>query len=142
MSAPAPQPQKISIPGTLSSITKPWSPKLIATLNSSHDVKLAKLQGEFVWHSHPNTDELFYCVSGEFTIRFREDPTVALDDVVMKTGDMLVIPRSVRHCPAVAEGIEACAMIIELGGTVNTGDADGEGVGRVRNEVEDVRGRV
>ena len=133
------QPRSISIPKT-----QPWSPKLVASLNSAYDVKVAKLRGSFVWHSHPNTDELFYCISGSFIIRFREESTNSqvFDDVVMEEGDVLVVPRGVRHCPVVEEGNEACAMIMELVGTVNTGDADGDGAERVRNEVEDVRGRV
>ncbi|KAL6859356.1 RmlC-like cupin [Trichoderma novae-zelandiae] len=118
-----------SIPKLLDSFTEKWSPRLVAAINDHH-VKVAKLDGEFIWHSHPNSDELFHLLSGKLTIELE-----GRDDVVMQVGDMFVIPKGLRHRP-VAE--EASVMLIEHESTVNTGDAaDSE---RTR-QVKDARGR-
>lgn len=139
----AKQPQKLSIPSTLPGITSHWSPKIIASLNNAYEIKIAKLAGEFVWHSHPETDELFYILSGSMTMRFKEQPEnsepqhAALDDVEMEEGDVLVVPRGVRHCPVTKDGMEVVVMLMEPGGVVNTGDAErAEGL---TNAVEDLR---
>ncbi|OTA01689.1 hypothetical protein A9Z42_0019990 [Trichoderma parareesei] len=118
-----------SIPKLLSSFTETWSPRLVAAINDHH-VKVAKLDGEFIWHAHPNSDELFYLLSGKLTIELD-----GRDDVVMQVGDMFVIPKGLRHRP-VAE--EASVMLMEHESTVNTGDeTDSE---RTR-QVKDVRGQ-
>lgn len=93
-----------------------WSPKVVATLND-YDVKLVRLKGEFVWHTHDDTDELFLVVDGTLTIQLRDR------DVVLHPGQLFVVPRGVEHCP-VAAG-EVLAMLIEPSGVVNTGDAGG-----------------
>lgn len=93
-----------------------WSPKSIATLND-YEVKLVKVAGEFVWHSHDDTDELFLVISGELTIQLRDR------DVVLGVGEMFVVPRGVEHCPR-AE-VETAALLLEPRGVVNTGDAGG-----------------
>ncbi len=90
-----------------------WSPKIIARLNDYH-LKLAKVQGEFVWHDHPETDEVFIVVKGRLDILFR-DGKVSLSE-----GEMFVVPRGVEHKP-VAEN-ECHILLIEPAGTVNTGD--------------------
>ena len=105
----------ISIPQAFTSITDTWAPHLVATVNDHH-VKIVKIDGSFVFHSHPDTDELFYVLSGSMKMRFED----GRPDVVMPEGDMYVVPRGVRHCP-VAEN--ARVMIVEKVGTVNTGDA-------------------
>lgn len=94
-----------------------WSPKVIARLND-HDVKLVKLKGEFVWHSHDETDELFLVLEGTLTIQLRDG------DVTLGPGQLYVVPRGVEHCP-LAVG-EVAAMLIEPAGTVNTGGAGGD----------------
>lgn len=66
----------------------------------------------------------------------------ALEDVVMKEGDVLVVPRGMRHRPAVEEGKEASAMVIEVAGVVNTGDAEGESAEKMRNPIVDARGQA
>jgi mannose-6-phosphate isomerase-like protein (cupin superfamily) len=66
------QHQKISIPRILPQITTPWSPKLLANLNGEYDFKISKLRGAFVFHSHPDTDELFYILSGTLVMRMKE----------------------------------------------------------------------
>ncbi|KAF4435896.1 cupin 2 conserved barrel protein [Fusarium austroafricanum] len=105
--------QTTSVPGILSSFTEKWSPRLIAAVNDHH-VKVAKIDGEFIWHAHPDSEELFYLLSGKLTMEIQgEDP------VVMKEGDMYVVPKGVTHRP-VAEN--AVIMMVEREGTVNTGD--------------------
>ena len=118
MSTTSAPPKKLSIPSTLASITKHWSPKLIGALNSNVEVKLAKLKGEFVWHSHADTDEMFYVVGGgPLVIQFEEADG---GDVVLAKGEMLVIPRGMRHCPLAREATDV--MLIEGVGVVNTGE--------------------
>jgi mannose-6-phosphate isomerase-like protein (cupin superfamily) len=94
-----------------------WSPKVIARLND-YEVKLVKLEGEFVWHTHEDTDELFLVIDGELTIKLRDR------NVTLGPGHLFVVPRGVEHCPT-ADG-EVRAMLIEPTGVVNTGDAGGD----------------
>ena len=103
----------VSIPKTFDSFTETWHPRLIASVNDQH-VKIAKIDGEFIWHAHPNSDELFYLFSGRLTLEIEGQ-----DSVVMSVGDVYVVPRGVRHRP-VAE--DAHILMIEKVGTVNTGD--------------------
>lgn len=93
-----------------------WAPKKIAELND-YDVKLVKVQGEFAWHDHPDTDELFLVLHGELTIQLRDR------DVVLGPGELYVVPKGVEHCPK-ATG-EVAALLIEPHGVVNTGAAGG-----------------
>ena len=76
----------------LDSIGELWQPHRLASVND-YDVKVARLEGEFVWHTHPDTDELFLVVSGELTIQLRDR------DVVLGPNDVFVVPRGVEHCP-------------------------------------------
>jgi mannose-6-phosphate isomerase-like protein (cupin superfamily) len=123
----------LSLPTTLSSITSPWSPVLIASLNSSTtELKLAKIKGSFAMHSHPNSDELFYVLSGSLVIELEG---AELEKVELSKGDMFVVPAGVRHRPISEEGAEI--MLVEGGGVVNTGDAE---KGELTAEVRDVRG--
>lgn len=101
----------------LSTIAEPWQPHRLASIND-YDLKVVKLQGEFVWHTHPETDELFLVLSGALTIQLRDR------DVLLGPNDVCVVPRGVEHCPK-ADG-EVHALLIEPQGTVNTGDAGGE----------------
>jgi mannose-6-phosphate isomerase-like protein (cupin superfamily) len=94
-----------------------WSPKVVARLND-YEVKLAKLKGEFVWHTHDDTDELFLVIDGVLTIQLHDG------DVVLRPGQLYVVPRGVEHCP-IAEG-DVAVMLIEPAGVVNTGDAGGD----------------
>ena len=93
-----------------------WSPKRIATLND-YEVKLAKVQGEFVWHDHPDTDELFLVISGRLTIQLRDR------DVILEPGEVFVVPRGVEHCPKAVE--ETAILLLEPAGVTNTGAASG-----------------
>ncbi|SPJ85052.1 uncharacterized protein FTOL_10940 [Fusarium torulosum] len=108
--------QATSVPGVLSSFTEKWSPRLVAAVNDHH-VKVAKIDGAFIWHAHPDSEELFYLLSGKLTMEIQGEKPV-----VMKEGDMYVVPKGVTHKP-VAEN--AVIMMIEKEGTVNTGDQEG-----------------
>jgi mannose-6-phosphate isomerase-like protein (cupin superfamily) len=99
-----------------------WSPKRIGTLND-YEIKLVKVQGEFVWHQHADTDELFLVLAGELTIQLRDR------DVVLGPHEMFVVPRGVEHCPRADAPVSA--LLLEPRGVVNTGDAGGELTARV-----------
>ena len=93
-----------------------FSPKVIARLND-YEIKLVRIKGEFVWHTHEETDELFLVIDGTLTIQLRDG------DVALRPGQLFVVPRGVEHCP-IADG-EVQAMLIEPAGVTNTGDAGG-----------------
>ena len=101
----------------LDSIGEFWQPHRLASVND-YDVKVARLEGEFVWHSHPDTDELFLVVSGELTIQLRDR------DVVLGPGELFVVPKGVEHCPKADD--ETHVLLIEPRDTLNTGDAGGD----------------
>ena len=106
----------VDLAAKLAQFTEHWSPKVVARMND-YEVKVVKLQGEFTWHSHEDTDELFLVVDGELTIQLRDG------DVQLGKGQLYVVPRGVEHCPR-ADG-EVSALLIEPVGVVNTGDAGG-----------------
>ena len=105
--------QPINFEEKLLKFSEHWSPKIIAQLNDYH-LKLAKVHGEFVWHGHPETDEVFIVVKGQLEILFRDG------NVLLNEGEMFVVPKGVEHKP-VAED-ECHILLIEPAGTVNTGD--------------------
>ena len=107
----------VNLSEKFSLITEQWDPKIIAQLNDYH-LKIAKIQGEFVWHSHPETDEVFLVIDGNLTIHLRDR------DLVMKKGELCVIPKGVEHQPAAID--ECQILMVEPAGTVNTGDAGGD----------------
>ncbi len=107
----------VDIADKLASFSEHWSPKVVARLND-YEIKLVKLKGEFVWHTHEDTDELFLVVEGSLTIQLRDG------DVTLGPGQLYVVPCGVEHCP-IAEG-DVSVMLIEPEGVVNTGDAGGE----------------
>ena len=107
----------VDIREKLSLFSEHWSPKLVARLND-YEVKVVKLKGEFVWHTHDDTDELFLVIEGDLTIQLRDG------DVQLREGQLYVVPRGVEHCP-VADG-EVAVMLIEPTGVVNTGNAGGD----------------
>ncbi|MRG60747.1 cupin domain-containing protein [Agromyces sp. CFH 90414] len=106
-----------NIQAALAAIGEHWQPHRLTSIND-YDVKVVKLQGEFVWHTHPDTDELFMVVQGELTIQLRDR------DVLMGPNDVFVVPKGVEHCPKAVE--EVHAILFEPKGTVNTGDAGGD----------------
>ena len=107
----------IDLTDKLSQFDEYWSPRIIGEVNDSY-VKLAKLNGEFVWHSHEQEDELFLVVKGRLTIRFRDR------DVHLEEGQMIIVEKGVEHQP-VAES-EAHVLIVEPRSTLNTGDVVNE----------------
>jgi len=94
-----------------------WSPRVIAEMND-YQFKLVRLQGDFVWHQHDDTDEVFIVLEGEIEIDFEEG------SVPLHAGQMLVVPKGVRHCPRASE--EAKVLLVEPRGVVNTGDAESD----------------
>jgi mannose-6-phosphate isomerase-like protein (cupin superfamily) len=93
-----------------------WSPKIVASVND-YDVKVVKVRGEFVWHQHDGTDELFLVTAGQLRIHLQDH-----DDVVLSAGELFVVPRGVRHYPVADE--ETHLVLLEPRETVNTGDAE------------------
>jgi mannose-6-phosphate isomerase-like protein (cupin superfamily) len=100
----------------LSAFYDHWSPKVVARMNN-YEIKVVKVQDEFTWHSHADTDELFLVINGELTIQMRDG------NVTLQPGQLFVVPRGVEYCP-IAEG-EVHAMLVEPAGVVNTGDGGG-----------------
>ncbi|MEP1306236.1 MAG: cupin domain-containing protein [Balneola sp.] len=98
-----------------SKFNEQWSPKVIAESNNQL-IKLAKIEGEFVWHNHPNEDEVFFIVKGNLLIKFRDK------DVHLEEGELYVVPKGEDHFP-IAEK-ECWVMLIEPKGTKHTGDTD------------------
>ena len=106
----------ISLADKFSKFSDVFQPKVIAEMND-YQFKLARVKGDFVWHSHEDTDETFVVVEGELTIEFRDGR------VVLRPGEMFVVPRGKEHKPFAAE--ECKIMLIEPKGVVNTGAAGG-----------------
>ena len=109
--------KSINLDEKLSKFSEHWSPKIIAQMNNYH-FKVVKFQGEFVWHSHDDTDEVFIVLDGEMSIAFRDG------SVELKAGEMFVVPKGAEHRPFAQK--ECKAMLVESAGTVNTGGAGGE----------------
>jgi mannose-6-phosphate isomerase-like protein (cupin superfamily) len=106
--------EKVNLREKLALFSDHWRPRQVATLND-YKVLLVKVEGEFVWHSHPETDDFFLVVDGVLEIQLR-DRTVTLGP-----GELFVVPAGVEHCPRAR--FEAHVLLIEPIGTVNTGDA-------------------
>jgi mannose-6-phosphate isomerase-like protein (cupin superfamily) len=113
----------VNVQSALDSIAETWQPHRLVSVNDS-DVKVAKLHGEFIWHTHPDSDELFLVVSGSLTLQLRDR------NVELGANDIFVVPRGVEHCPLAVD--EVAVIMIELKGTVNTGDAGGERTEQLR----------
>lgn len=101
----------------LAKFSEYWSPKIIAQMNDCH-FKLAKIKGDFVWHSHSDTDEVFMVLGGNMTIEFHDGK------VELHTGEMVVIPRGLEHKPHARE--ECQIILVTRLGTVNTGNTRGD----------------
>jgi mannose-6-phosphate isomerase-like protein (cupin superfamily) len=101
----------------LSKFSEHWKPKIIAQMNDYH-FKIVKFQGQFVWHRHNDTDEVFIVLDGEMSIAFRDGA------VALKAGEMFVVPKGAEHKPSA--GDECKVMLVEPAGTINTGSAGGE----------------
>ena len=108
---------KINFEEKLSKFSDHWSPKIIAEMND-YQFKLVKIQGEFVWHNHEDTDEVFIVIEGKMKIEF-DNETVELNE-----GEMYVVPKGVQHKPYAET--ECKVMLVEPRGVVNTGNTEGE----------------
>lgn len=106
----------INLADKFAQIRETWSPRIVAELNGQH-MKLAKLHGEFIWHSHELEDELFLVIAGRLRIELRDG---ALE---LGPGEMAVIPRGVEHKPVAAQ--EVHVLLFEPASTINTGTAGG-----------------
>jgi mannose-6-phosphate isomerase-like protein (cupin superfamily) len=109
--------EPIDLAEKLTLFTDHWSPKVVARMND-YEVKVVKVQGEFTWHTHEDTDELFLVIAGQLRIQLRDG------DVDLGPGQLYVVPRGVEHCPIADE--ETHAVLIEPVGVVNTGESGGE----------------
>ena len=109
--------QKVNLIEKFRLIPEPWNPRIAGELNDSY-VKLAKLEGEFIWHHHEAEDELFLVIKGRLTIKLRDR------DVQLEPGEFVIIPKGVEHLPVAGE--EVWVMLLEPKSTVNTGSAGGE----------------
>jgi len=109
--------QAINFNEKLDKFNEHWSPRVIAEMND-YQFKLVKIQGEFVWHDHPDTDETFIVLEGAMEIEFHEGR------VSLSAGEMFVVPKGVTHKPLALE--ECRILVIEPRGVVNTGDAGGD----------------
>ncbi|MCH2259813.1 MAG: cupin domain-containing protein [Candidatus Thalassarchaeum betae] len=109
--------KKINLKEKLSKFSDHWSPKIIAEMND-YQFKLVKIKGDFVWHNHADTDEVFIVVEGKMKIEF-ENETVELNE-----GEMYVVPKGVEHKPFAED--ECKIMLVEPRGVVNTGNTEGD----------------
>ncbi|KIX13626.1 cupin domain-containing protein [Dethiosulfatarculus sandiegensis] len=107
--------RKINLTEKFSLINETWSPKIAGQVNDCH-VKLAKIKGEFVWHSHESQDEMFLVVSGEMELQTRDR------SLILTSGEFVIVPKGVEHRPVALE--ETCIMLFEPLETVNTGDVE------------------
>jgi mannose-6-phosphate isomerase-like protein (cupin superfamily) len=109
--------EKVNLAETFKQFNRYFQPKIVGELNGQ-EVKLVKARGEFAWHAHDQEDEMFLVIAGELTIQLRTGP------VVLRAGEMFIIPRGVEHRPVATE--EAHVMLFEPAGTLNTGNVRNE----------------
>ena len=107
--------ESVNLSAKLDTFTEHWSPRVVGSFNA-HDLMVAKLKGEFTWHHHDDTDDFFYVISGNLTIRLREG------DVHLGPGELYVVPQGVEHQPYCEEEVEV--LLIERAGTPNSGDPE------------------
>ncbi len=112
-----PTPQKINLDAAFASIAEPWQPRVAGTVNDTQ-IRLARLEGEFVWHHHEHQDEMFLVIQGRLVLKFRDG------EAMLTAGEFIVVPRGVEHCPI---GCDDCkVMLIEPASTLNTGNIENE----------------
>jgi len=104
---------KVNLAEKFARFSEHWSPKIVGQVDD-YEIKLAKLQGEFVWHKHDDADELFLVTKGQLTIRLRDG------EVALAAGELFVVPRGVEHQPAAENECEI--LLFERKGLVNTGE--------------------
>lgn len=116
----------VNIESRFEEVTELWSPKVIGRVNDQY-VKIARLQGEFVWHAHEGEDELFLVIRGSLCIQLEDG------EVTLGPGELVVVPRGVRHNPMAAE--ECWVMLIETVTTKHTGDVVTERTRTIEEQV-------
>src|SRR5579864_9040647 len=109
--------QSINLGKKFALFDEQWQPKVVAEMND-YQFKIVKLQGDFIWHDHKDTDETFMVIEGELRIDFRDDT------VRVAAGEMFVVPKGVEHKPYAEKEVKL--LLIEPRGVRNTGDAGGE----------------
>jgi len=107
-------PDKINIANKLNLFDDCWAPKIVAELNDNF-VKVAKLEGKFIWHQHKDEDELFIVIDGILTMHFRDK------SIRLSPGEMIVVPKGVEHKPEAADGVVP-VLLVEPQSVLNTGD--------------------
>lgn len=115
----------INLKEKLTRFSEHWSPRVVAEMND-YQFKLVKVQGEFVWHAHADTDEVFIVLEGSLILQFRDK------SVPLSAGEMYVVSKGVEHRPVADE--ECSIMLVEPRGVVNTGDA-AKGAYTAKNDV-------
>jgi mannose-6-phosphate isomerase-like protein (cupin superfamily) len=105
---------KVNLAEKLTGFTDHWAPRIVARYNGN-EVRIAKVEGEFIWHQHNGTDELFLILDGELDMEFRDR------SVTLKPGELIVVPKGTEHRPCARRG-EVAMMMIDLEDTPNTGD--------------------
>jgi mannose-6-phosphate isomerase-like protein (cupin superfamily) len=106
--------ERVNLAEKLASFDEVYSPRIVGYYNDNK-LFVVKIKGEFVWHSHPDTDDFFLVLKGRLTIQLRDR------NVELKPGELFVVPRGVEHCPKADE--ETHVLLIEPRGTPNTGDS-------------------
>lgn len=104
----------VNLAQKLAMFSEHWQPRTVGQFNG-HDLMVAKVLGEFVWHQHDDTDDLFLVLKGRLVIELRDRR------VTLEPGDLYVVPRGVEHRPVAPE--ETHLLLVERTGTPNTGDA-------------------
>ena len=104
---------KINLADKLATFSDYWNPRIVGNYNGN-ELRVVKLKGEFVWHSHADTDELFLVLAGELTMHFRDRTEV------LEPGELIVVPRGTEHKPVAVR--ECHLLLIDADGTVNTGE--------------------
>jgi len=107
--------EAVNLAEKLAQFSERWSPKIVGAFNG-HDLMVVKAKGEFVWHSHPDTDDFFLVLKGRLRIELRDG------DVELGPGELFVVPKGVEHRPVAEEEVEI--LLIEPAGTPNTGDPE------------------
>jgi len=118
MTSPADRPATvINLAQKCGMLTEHWSPRVVAELND-YQFKVVRIQGDFIWHTHPETDEAFFVIEGQLRIDFRDR------HVLVGPGELFIVPKGVEHKPCAAHEVKM--MLIEPRGTLNTGQEGGE----------------
>jgi mannose-6-phosphate isomerase-like protein (cupin superfamily) len=104
----------VNLAEKLDSFSEQWSPKIVASYNGN-DICVVRVEGEFVWHSHPDSDDFFLVLDGELDIELRDGP------VTLRPGELFVVPMGIEHRPVARKG-EVKLLLIEPRGTPNTGE--------------------